>query len=251
MKGLIIQLIEKLGYKLIRNERYVKEHGKDSLMNDFFTLIKKVGFQPKHVIDVGAHKGDWTRIALEYFPNSSYTLLEPQKRLKPHFEELLASDKIRYFQCGAGAEKGSFFFTYVDRADSCSFSYSKEEAEAMGYEQEEIPVVTIDSLIKEENLPPPDILKIDAEGLDLEVLAGAKGIFSSAEVILVEAGVSNKRIKNSVLEVLKYMDSVGYRLFDLTDLNRPFHSRVLWLTELVFVRKGGFLDQVDAKKDYR
>ena len=43
--------------------------------NWFFTAIKGLGFRPKHIIDVGAHKGSWTRTAFSFFPDAQYTLL--------------------------------------------------------------------------------------------------------------------------------------------------------------------------------
>jgi hypothetical protein len=47
-----------------------------------------------------------------------------------------------------------------------------------------------------------------------------------------------------VIRVINYMDTKGYRVFDLTDINRPFSNKVLCLVEIVFVRKGGHLDSV-------
>ena len=38
------------------------------------------------------------------------------------------------------------------------------------------------------------------------------------------------------------MDENNYRLFEITDINRPFQPQVLWLVELVFVKKNGFID---------
>ena len=39
------------------------------------------------------------------------------------------------------------------------------------------------------------------------------------------------------------MDENNYRLFEITDLNRPFQPKVLWLVELVFVLKDGYIDR--------
>jgi len=91
----------------------------------------------------------------------------------------------------------------------------------------------------------PDLIKIDAEGLDLEVLRGAKSIFGKTEVILVEASVVNTVFKNDVLAVVAFMRENGYSLFEITDLNRPFEKRVLWLVELLFVRANGPISKID------
>jgi hypothetical protein len=52
----------------------------------------------------------------------------------------------------------------------------------------------------------------------------------------------NPVFENTVMTVVNAMDAYGYKLFDITDLNRPFANNVLWLVELMFVLKGGELD---------
>ena len=247
MKKIIRSILLKILSPLIKKLGFIPAKSiKNSLLETFYTIIKETGFNAKHIVDVGANHGTWTREALIYFPNAYYTLVEPQKWLQPSFQDLLdANKKISYHAVGAGKESGSFKFTIVDRDDSCSFKYSEEEAKEKGYKQVEIPVVTLNSLLKESNAPIPDIVKIDAEGLDLEVLAGATDLFGKTEVFMVEAGVVNKSVNNSLLEIVKFMDERGYNLFEITDLNRPFKPNVLWLTELAFVKKGGIIDSYD------
>ena len=60
------------------------------------------GFAPKHIMDVGANHGKWTRIALTYFPDAYYTdayytLIEPQDQLRAHVADLLTrNSRIRW-----------------------------------------------------------------------------------------------------------------------------------------------------------
>ncbi len=56
---------------------------KNYLLNTLFTNLKAAGFSPKHIVDVGANHGTWTREALKHFPDAYYTLIEPQNWLKP------------------------------------------------------------------------------------------------------------------------------------------------------------------------
>ena len=220
-----------------------KSNDKNALLFNFYNTLKKIEFEPKHIVDVGANHGTWTREALLYFPDAFYTLLEPQNWLSKSFQDILENNqKVTYHPVGAGVTKGSFLFTIVDRDDSCSFRYTKEEAEKEGLEQIEIPVVTLNDLLSEGNFPIPDIIKIDAEGLDIEVLKGASNYFGKTEVFMVEAGVMNKFFDNSFLKLINFMDENGYRLFEITDLNRPFDLKILWLVELVFIKKDGIID---------
>jgi FkbM family methyltransferase len=236
---------KKIGFVAINNtqESISDKYKKNILLNNLFSNLIKMGFNPKHIVDIGANHGTWTRETLNYFPDAYYSLLEPQHWLKDSFQDILdVNSKVQFYPVGAGEKVGSFQFTIVDRDDSCSFRYSQEEAKLADFEQIVIPVVTLNGLFADSNLPLPDIIKIDAEGLDLEVLKGATDFFGKTEIFMVEAGVVNQLFDNSFLKIINFMDEKGYHLFELTDLNRPFQPQVLWLVELVFVKKNGIID---------
>lgn len=248
IKKILKKTLSKLGYQLskINTEKTINQNHKNELLYNFYDILKRINFQPNHIVDIGANHGTWTREALKYFPNAYYTLIEPQSWLAESIKDILdTNDKVKFHPFGAGEKEGSFQFTIVDRDDSCTFKYTEEEAKAAGYKQIEIPVITLNGLLSTSELPIPDIIKIDAEGLDLEVLKGADHFFGKTEIFMVEAGVVIKSFDNSLLALTTFMDEKGYRLFEITDLNRPFVPRVLWLVELVFVKKGGIIDSYE------
>lgn len=156
---------------------------------------------------------------------------------------LSTNTNISVYYVGAGDRDETLKFTMHNRDDSRSFLYSEADASSLGFEQVELPIVRLDNFIEQNNLPTPDILKIDAEGYDLKVLKGAGKFLSKVEVILVEVGVMNKVIPNNVKEVIDFMDEKGFTLFEITDLNRPFENNILWLCEFVFIKKNGKLDK--------
>jgi len=238
--------LRKLGYNLSRVSTatvQIDVNSKNLLLSNFYNTLKKINFEPKHIVDIGANHGTWTRDALRYFPHAYYTLLEPQSWLKESIADILEiNPNVQFYPVGAGEKSGSFLFTILDRDDSCSFRYTKEEALEAGLKQIEIPVVTLNEFLSESKKLIPDIIKIDAEGLDIEVLKGASNFFGKTEIFMVEAGVVHKSFDNSFLKLINFMDENGYRLFEITDLNRPFELKVLWLAELVFVKKYGFID---------
>jgi FkbM family methyltransferase len=247
IKIFVLKLINpiaiRLGYVRNNKRQQIDVYNKNILLSTLFNNLKAMGFVPKHIVDIGANHGTWTREVLDHFPDAHYTLLEPQYWLKDSFLDILESNsKVQFYPVGAGNKEGSFQFTMVDRDDSCSFRYTEAEAKAAGFKQIEIPVVTLNGLLSNSEWPIPDIIKIDAEGLDIEVLKGASNYFGKTEVFMVEAGVVNKLFNNSFLKLINFMDENGYRLFEITDLNRPFELQVLWLVELAFVKKNGFID---------
>lgn len=115
---------------------------------------------------------------------------------------------------------------------------TEEEARAAGYEQLAIPVKTVNEIVASVGGDLPELVKIDAEGMDLKVLAGASNLLGKTDVILVEAVVCGigGSYENSAEEVMRFMAGAGYHLIDVTDLNRSPKHGVLWLCELAFLR---------------
>jgi FkbM family methyltransferase len=211
----------------------------------FFQCLLNIGFEPKHIIDVGAHKGGWTRSALKYFPKAHYSLFEPQRDLLECQHDLTKNPRIRMNFLGAGPVSETRKMTTSPRIDSFTFIWNNKEAIELGCVQFDVEVVSLDEFFsRDENLlAPADLVKIDAEGWDLEVLKGAETTISRAEVVLLEAGIMNKKFENNAREVINIMYEKGFLLFDVTDLNRTPLNKGLWNVELAFVRKGGRLEQ--------
>lgn len=250
MKKLIKNILKKIFSPVAKKLGYTKSafepndiNGKNNLLKNFYSILNQIKFKPIHIVDVGANHGTWTRETLKYFPDAYYTLLEPQAAMEKSISDILnLNSKVKFNGVGAGSELGVVKFTLVERDDSCTFLYSEEEAKEKGYEQIEVQVVTLNDFLPTTNLPIPDIIKIDAEGLDIKVLEGCSNYFGKTEVFMVEAAVVNNDMPNSLVKVITLMDTYGYKVFELTDLNRPFEIRVLWLLELTFVKKGGIID---------
>ena len=144
------------------------------LLDLLFLLLKRRGFSPNHIVDVGANHGYWTRTALNYFPDAYYTLIEPQEYLRENVEDLLAREdgKIRWIGAGASDKLGTLPFTISDR-DVASTFITSEAAKAHSIRQIEVPVVTLNEIVRTSSAPFPEMVKIDAEGFDLKVIAGA------------------------------------------------------------------------------
>lgn len=205
-------------------------------------VLQGLGLAPSHVVDIGANQGGWSRAVLSAFPGINLTLFEPQRRLADSLSDLAAKPNVVIHYKGVGAIDGVLPFTLHDRDDSCSFVYDSAEAAARGFSQSEIEICRLDTALSNTVFGPPDIVKVDAEGLDLEVLEGSTVTLESTQVVLVEASIANRDYPNTLLAVVRKMDELGFRLFDFTDLNRSPGNGVLWLVEAVFVRKGSLID---------
>jgi FkbM family methyltransferase len=220
-----------------------------SCLNDFgiptnfqlpllFSVLKARNFSPHHIVDVGANHGYWTRTALHYFPEAYYTLIEPQDYLKKHVQDLLArgDGKIRWIGAGASDSSGILPFSISHRDNSSSFAYASEAAAALGMRQIEVPVVTLNEIVRTSSAPFPEMVKIDAEGFDLKVIAGASELIGRTDIFFLETAIWPQGIENSLEHAIATMSQAGYHVIDITDLNRSPKDGVLWLCEVAFLR---------------
>jgi FkbM family methyltransferase len=241
IRKLIQSTVGKFGYRLVRKDPVVQANEPAPQPSDglgpFLGLLKRYGFDPKYVIDVGANRGTWTRKAVQFFPNAQYTVVEPQDQLKTYIQDLIASGiKINWINAGVSDASGTLPFTISYRDDSSTFLSLPEDTNAPKIL---IPVRTLNEIVSSSGGPVPQMVKIDAEGLDLKVLAGASDLFGKTEIFFVEVAIwTNHPYENTIAKVVPIMEQAGYHVMDITDINRSPKYGVLWLCELAFLRNG-------------
>ena len=200
--------------------------------------LKIIGFKPKTIIDVGVAKG--THELYNFYPNSYYLLIEPVQEFYQDIQTLLKFIDGQLIEAAAGAKQGRMEINVHDNHLSGSSLYH----EAMGAEadgqQRVVDLVTIDSLIEDNKIQPPYLLKVDVQGAELDVLEGAQKCLKDAEVIILEVSMFTF-MKNApdFTDVIIYMKSLGFVAYDiLLGWNRPLDN-ALGQIDIVFVKKNG------------
>jgi FkbM family methyltransferase len=106
----------------------------------------------------------------------------------------------------SGCDLRTFNIALRSRASNFLQGYGQTSTGGVA-EQQTVVSVSIDWLA--ERLPPPEVIKIDVEGAELEVLRGATGLLGSKfPVVLCEVGQASSR------EVTHLFKSMGYRIYD-------------------------------------
>jgi FkbM family methyltransferase len=247
LKQLLHATIGKFGYRLVWVDKS-DPTGQAAGLRPFFALLRQAGFAPRHILDVGANRGIWTRVAVEFFPDALYTLLEPQDDLKSYVKDMMDQGcRIHWVSAGAGDRSGASLFAIHRRDDSSRFISDESELKVGDERAVKVEVRTLNEIVAASGGPIPEIIKIDAEGMDLRVLEGASELLGKTDVFFVEACVFGEA-ENTVFEVARKMASAGYRLVDITDFNRSPKYGVVWLCELAFLRCGCSL--LDEFREY-
>ena len=146
-----------------------------------------------HLIDVGANHGVWAKRLLRHFPNSSAELWEPL----PAFAEQLRkefADRNRFAVIEAAASSNEGITTLVAPEHSAMASIHSY-ADFVVTNPLHGSAQTIDIQTRRLDDQPRDtagkkiILKIDAQGHELEVLAGANDLLRHVDLAIVETTI--------------------------------------------------------------
>src|SRR5262249_17008992 len=147
------------------------------------------------------NKGTWTRRALRFFPEARYTLIEPQDHLKMHIEDLLdCGSRVTWINAGVADHSGILPFTISYRDDSSTFTPTSVDAKAP---RVSVRVKTLNEIVSTGTAPTPEVVKIDAEGFDLKVLAGASDLLGKTEIFFVEVTICCPEYENTIANVIR------------------------------------------------
>lgn len=217
----------------------------------FFEGLAARGFAPASVLDVGAHRGEWSRTARAVFPRARFVLVEPQREWAGDLERFCAetagaaavaaeTGRAEWIAAAAGAEAGERVLAVDPAGGGSSLLPGAEGAAAMGAEARTVPVVTLDSLYAGGARPLPELVKIDVEGMELEVLRGASSLLGTAEIFVIEAALFRYRPEQaSFAELVAFMADRGYLPYDFPwFLRRPLDG-ALGLCDVAFARAAG------------
>ncbi len=192
------------------------------------------GFSPTCVLDIGAAKGYWTERFAWRWKQAEFFMIDPLAESEPNLKAICARDKrFHYILAAAGRATGELVMNLTADHDGSSLLPFPNSDPAR---QRRVPVVTMDGLLAEGRIHPPQLVKLDVQGFELQVLDGGQRLFESAEVFIVEVSLfAFMEGQPRVHEVVNYMAERGFFVFDLAGLlRRPFEDD-LGQMDLVFV----------------
>lgn len=182
------------------------------------------------VFDVGARGGNWGNKALRQLLKDGYCRLvgfEPDEKECEKLNEATPANETYYpFALSEIEGKKSFYRTHS--AGNCTFyrprkNYLNQFVPGDQYAVENIvdmPVTTLDTFLKERKLKPPDFLKMDVEGSELDILKGGNKALESVFGIELEVWF-NQIYEGQPLfyDVHNYLQERGFTLFDAARSN--------------------------------
>ncbi|MDQ3021253.1 MAG: FkbM family methyltransferase [Bacteroidota bacterium] len=216
-------------------------------IGNIMSLLKDIserGIDFKYILDVGANLGEWARMAKEVFPDAVIYMIEPlsemESNLKKICEEFPGS---KYFPNGAGSKiEVHVLTTWGDDLAGANCLIPENEYIKSLNKQRMIKIITIDSLIENNEIEIPDLVKLDIQGFELEALKGASKILGKSEAFVLETSLFEFTNGTPLLsEVVSFMSNKGYEIYDFPGfLRRPFDG-ALGQIDIFFAKRNGLL----------
>ncbi|MEG4799872.1 FkbM family methyltransferase [Microcoleus sp. ARI1-B5] len=201
-------------------------------MTGSLVLAKKLGFEPKTVIDVGAALGTFN--LYETFPNARHLLIEPIAENEPYLAKICRKLKSAEYIIAAAAKESGVLTLSVSPGMLHSSISENPVTDSSNPYLRNIPAITLDRICRERNLPGPYLIKVDVDGKELDVLAGATEILQQTEYVIVEVTFFGQ-----MYDVMSFMKSQGFAAYDIVDLSYRPTDQALWQVDMAFVKESG------------
>lgn len=197
-------------------------------------------FSPRLVIDVGAHRGDFSRLALDLWPDARVICAEPLPEMMPSLA-LLASKypgRVELVPRLLGASASEAVPFYV--ADTGSSVLAEHHCV---HPVITCPMTTLDSVVEMlGRQQAPDLIKLDVQGYELEVLKGGLQSLTKAGAVLMEVNLIDiHREVPLVSDVVAWMRERAFVAFDVCGMTRRPLDAALWQIDIIFVPEGSRL----------
>jgi FkbM family methyltransferase len=194
------------------------------------------GFNPRTVIDIGAYEGEWSVTAQDIWPSSKVIMVEPNSEKTAKLQAVAAKLNGEVFVDLLGATNGKEVQFNVMETGSSVMSERSEAPRKI----ETRALRTLDSLALD--VDAPGLLKIDAQGYELEILRGSNATLKQIEAVLLEVAVIEINEGAPLLhEVVAFMKERNFVAAELADIHRRPLDGALSQIDVIFVRENSKL----------
>ena len=222
----------KLGRRIFEGEKKsFSQSGEDLILQFIFMWLR---IDKPSYIDIGAHHPTYLSNTYLFYENgSSGVCVEPDPFL---FEVIRKARKrdicLNVGVGGEGIDKADF---YILSSRTLSTFSRKEAQRYASYEGKtiekvvEIPLVSVNEIIRKHCPQQPNLVSLDVEGLDLQILQDFDFNKYNPEVFCIETlTYTEDNTECKLTEIIDFMISKQYFVYADTYLNSIFVSRDAW-----------------------
>lgn len=237
-------------YRLSLGGLGILNHKTSIVSGEYAFLTKHLLLKTGALIDIGANKGEYSKLASEINPHMTVYSFEPHpKTFKQLSNNVSSLRKVTPINKGVSSSIGTTtLYDYPDKDGSSHASMFEQVITELHKSEDacshEVEITTIDEFIRQEGLEKICLLKIDVEGNELEVMKGGQEALSSGKIDMIhfefnEMNVFSRTYFHDFWELL-----TGYNLFRLLPSGMleikqysPLYCEIFAYQNIVAIRK--------------
>ena len=186
----------------LRDMDFFKDHVK------YLRKLKSEGVEPKVIYDIGSCVLHWTHEAKTVWPDAKYILFdafEPAEFLYEGYDYHIGvlSDSVKTVEWWQNDfwPGGNSYYRETGRTE-----FFTDEMKSTRVTK------TLDQVVKEHGFPPPDLIKIDVQGCEVDILKGATETLKTVKDIIVELQHTEyNQGAPQVQHSLPFIESLGFK----------------------------------------
>ena len=183
------------------------------------------------VYDIGANQGKWTSRYEKIMPNAKFFMFEAnQRRKKP-----AAVNKHTWFNSVLSSPDINEVMFY-DRMGTGDSYYKEDTTFYDGIMPVKLKTITLDEMVEADNIPMPQIMKLDTQGSEIDILSGATKALSAADVVQIETPIlSYNEGAPGFLDYISFMIEHGFLPIGVDEVH--LNDNILMQLDVVFMKK--------------
>lgn len=168
--------------------------------NGEYFILSILGQKWQQCFDIGANRGEYTKMLRQYAPEAVITSFEPNPESARYIRE---DHKTKLEVVAVGDRVGYVVINFNIADDTQSSSYRKNENTVVT----KVSQTSIDAHLKLHKIKHVDFIKIDTEGHELAVIKGAKESLQKQRIDLIqfEYGGTYKDARTTLKSIYKLL----------------------------------------------
>ena len=210
LKKILEKIKKKSSRKYIRNSQLIKSRNEGHLKRLRFYKNKGIDFN--NVLDIGACNGSWSLLVKSIFPDANILMVEANndkehilKKIGNYKIALLSSEadkEVNYYKSVSGDASGNSIYL-----ENTNYKFIPERR-----------ITTTLKLIVPKDAD-YDLIKMDAQGSELDIIKGGLDIIKKSKFLLLELQIFEYNKDAPMLsDVLTFLKKINFDLVDIFDL---------------------------------